>query len=182
LLSGIGFFGDRIKIIKYSDDTNIFLKSYEEVDAAFEVFNNFKLASGSRISCKKTQLLPLGSFRNKPYLLKFAGIYTECVKIFGFSISTNGFDNESNWSTAEKAVQKLERCVPSKGISIFGRVNAVMTYFLSSFFYSMKLLSPPPALVRRTTSAMDRYIWFPSRRNLVSKKLIKLPTELGGLK
>ena len=68
-----------------------------------------------------------------------------------------------------------------KDVSHFGRINTAMTYYLAHFWFFLKILTPSQALINRTEKALDRFVWYPCRKNMVAKKVLKLPSSHGGI-
>ena len=181
-ISGVSFFGKTYRITKYADDTTIFAKNYNEVREVFSIFDHFQAASGSRITHTKTQILRLGSFRNQDPPLLYQHFVVEEMKIYGVHISaTLGMDCNRNWNKAWEQVAKLRRSVPPKCLSIYGKIHTIMTFYLSAFWYTCCFVNPSMDLIKETEKQMDSYVWYPSRRNFVKKKVVKLPKDRGGL-
>ena len=167
---------------KYADDTNLLLKNFRSLDICFEVFQDFKEASGSCLRDNKTQIMVVGDTGNNVDVPeKYRNYITEMVKVYGVFFSKDlGLHAVENWRKPEQKINDLLTCVPPPGISIYGKVNSIMTYYLSSFWYITCFLKPPENVRQNAEIAMDRYIWYPSRTNIVSKQIIKLPSALGG--
>ena len=71
-----------------------------------------------------------------------------------------GLHAVENWRKPEQKINDLLTCVPPPGISIYGKVNSIMTYYLSSFWYITCFLKPPENVRQNAEIAMDRYIWY----------------------
>ena len=183
LLRGIGHAGEVHKITKYCDDTTIFVQSYDEIETCFQIFEGFKAASGSEISEKKTQILPIGSFRAQPYLLRYAQYYVDYLKLYGFFIHYSyGFHYDANWNSAISVCDgNLRQSIPVTGFSLFGRMISLTTYFLSHLWFRCFLLTPSTALIKTIERNIDRYLWYPSKKNFIKKDTLKLSYPYGGI-
>ena len=148
----------------------------------FQIFNEFEKASGSEISPSKTQILPLGAFRQRPFPIKYSEYCVTNLKIFGMYIDfQKGMHCLENWQKASSLFQKLQFQMPVPGVSWFGRMEMVKCYFLSYLWFICSILSPDNAFIVSMESKIDRYLWYPSRRNFVSRKIAKRLRVNGGL-
>ena len=180
IVRGIPMLGVEKKISKYADDTVFFLQSVVDVEIIFEIMHNYKLASGSRLTEAKTQILPVGegAIGVPDHLQEYV---VDVLKVYGVYFDANGFQRDENWHKAQASFELLQRTIPPYGISYEERVQSINTYFLSTLWYVGHIVRPPEILFRNFEKAMDRYIWFPTRKNLVPRKILKLPRSSGGI-
>ena len=180
-LRGVSFFGKTYVISKYADDTTIFTNNYEEIETVFSIFMDFQAASGSRLSDSKTQILPLGSLRDQIPPVRVQNFITDEMKIYGVSITSDGMECDRNWEKSRIQIRKLERATPPRCVSLFGKVHTVMTYYFSALWYVCNIITPSSDLIKDAEKQLDRYLWYPSRKNLIKKSCVKLPKNMGGL-
>ncbi len=181
LIKGISIHGNIYKINSYADDTNFFMKDFKSVNEVLQIYDKYKAASGAALNKVKTQILLLGPGQlSVP--AEFQPYVKEIIKIYGVFVKCTGFEGEENWVQVEDALKLKEYKVPTQELSYFGKIGVFMTYTLSKMWYIANLISPSEALCRNLERVLDRYIWYPSERNLIRKGLLKLPHENGGIK
>jgi hypothetical protein len=115
------------------------------------------------------------------YPLRFSDFYVESLKIYGFYIKQTGFHNNENFKKAESQIRKIDYTKPPKGVSIYGRVHCLNTYFLSMLWYVVLLLPPSDDFIRDAYKRIDKFIWFPSKKNHISRNKSHLNRTDGGI-
>ena len=181
MISGIPLCGTNCRITKYADDTSLFLSRWDEIDSVFQIFENYKLASGSRLKHAKTQLLLLGTLKNSVVPLRFTNFVVQKMKLYGIYFDSSGFDDDQNWEKCNETILKLERRMPPYGVSLFGKMHFIQIYYLCMFNYLIGMLTPSFDLVNRTNKAMIRFLWFPSDANFIAQDVLKLSPLDGGV-
>ena len=139
------------------------------------------MASGSRLKPAKTQILRLGSFKEIPVPARFQNFIVENLKIYGILITNAGVENVENWTKCGTSVENLKNRFPPNGFSSLGKMHFVYTYFLCFFNYVLRVGTPPDALVVNMYRAISRFLWFPSRSNIIKRDILLLDTEDGGI-
>ena len=181
MIKGIPLCGTNTRITKYADDTSLFVSKWIEVDTVFRIFALFKNASGSRLKSAKTQLLLLGNLQNALVPQRFHDFVTNRLKLYGFFVTPDGLDDPQNWEKCENTITKLSRRLPPYGVSLFGKMHHIHIFYLCMFNYLIRLIEPPAPLVRRAKDSIVRFLWFPSRANIISQKVLCLPPPDGGI-
>lgn len=96
VIRGPRIFSQEIKILKYADDTTIYLDSSPvSVQEIFRMLDDFGNASGLKVNFDKTILFPLGPFtHSKPYFLEDLPIIWSNwpVTLLGFTFTCNRED------------------------------------------------------------------------------------------
>ncbi len=182
LVKGIYIERHEFKINCYADDTNFFVKDFESVRELMRIYQNYKSASGATLKISKTQMLLLGRDEYFQVPAEFRQYIKDMIKIYGVQVTKNGFDIKENWEGVEDALKLKEYKVPTRDLSYYGKIGVFMTYTLSKMWYIANLITPNETLCRKVEHILDKYLWYPSERNLVKKSLLKLPIENGGLK
>ena len=184
-LQGIPLCGLNTKLTKYADDTSIFVRSFEEIDSVLSIFRLFKTASGSRLKEAKTQLLYLGAFKNltrEDTPSRFRAYVKENLKLYGVTLhASKDAASEANWEKPRKQIDTLKKRLAPYGVSLFGKIHFVNTYFLCMFWYITNILTAPKQLQRDAYNAIDRLLWLPSKINLIKKDILFLPVNKGGI-
>ena len=60
-------------------------------------------------------------------------------------------------------------------------MHHIHIFYLCMFNYLIRLIEPPAPLVRRAKDSIVRFLWFPSRANIISQKVLCLPPPDGGI-
>jgi hypothetical protein len=157
MLRGIPLCGSNNRITKYADDTSLFVSSWQEIDNIFRIFDLYKLASGSRLKNRKTQLLLLGNLKNAVVPQKYTPFVVKKLKLYGFFVTADGLDDEQNWEKCNNTADRLARRLPPFGVSLFGKMHFVHLYYLCMFNYLVNVITPPVQLVERTQNAIIRF-------------------------
>ena len=131
-LTGIPLYGTNTRITKFADDTSVFLTNFNEIRRVFEIFDQFRLASGSRLKQEKTQLLLLGNMRNMPLPAAYHDFVVDKLKIYGLWVDSLGFSPPENWNKCEETIAKLETRFPSLWYIGFWE-NSLYSYLLSVY-------------------------------------------------
>ena len=155
MLTGIPLYGVNTRITKFADDTSIFVTKWEEINTVFQIFDWYKLASGSRLKTAKTQLLPLGSFKNREVPLVFQNFAVDKLKIYGVWVNNGGFELQENWVKSGETIEKLNQRIPPYGTSFFGKIHHVMIYYLCMFNYVSNVTTPSSELIKKHTRLSD---------------------------
>ena len=61
------------------------------------------------------------------------------------------------------------------------QITLTSIYFLPKIWYLLNFLTPPKHIILSAENLIDRYLWFPAKKNIIKKETLKLPKEEGGL-
>ena len=87
--SGISIGNEETKILQYADDTTAILADTSSATALFRLLDDFKIVSGLKINCSKTEAMWIGSSRNckaQPFGIKWPN---EPIKALGIYYTYN---------------------------------------------------------------------------------------------
>ena len=82
-IKGISIGSEETKILQYADDTTAILADTSSATALFRLLDDFKIVSGLKINCSKTEAMWIGSSRNckaQPFGIKWPN---EPIKALG---------------------------------------------------------------------------------------------------
>ncbi|MCP4652754.1 MAG: hypothetical protein GY858_05150, partial [Candidatus Omnitrophica bacterium] len=162
--------------------TNLTLKDFQSITRVLIIYRCFKLASGATLKEAKNQLLLLGSATAEEVPQQLRDFIVNKLKIYGFTITAEGFDDEENWQEVQDALDLQEYKVPTIELSHYGKVGTFMTYTLSKMWYRSNLITPTPQIINKLERVLDGYLWYPSAgKHHVRKGVLKLPVEEGGI-
>ena len=121
-----------IKITQYADDTTVFVKDIRSVHRLFDLLQQFENCSGLRINQSKSEILWLGSLRQRKDSILKLKLSDETVYALGVYFS---YDEElatkRNFFEKLPKLKKILNIWSSRDISIYGRVNIVKTLAIS---------------------------------------------------
>ncbi|MCP4651394.1 MAG: hypothetical protein GY853_15115, partial [PVC group bacterium] len=182
LVRGVIIQGVEHKVNSFADDTNLTLENYRSIIRVLNIYHGFKAASGATLKEAKNQLLLLGSASLEEVPLQFRGYIVDKLKIYGITITAEGFEDEQNWQEVLEALNLQEYKIPTLELSLYGKIGTFMTYTLSKMWYRANLITPTPQIITKLEKVLDGYLWYPaSGKHHVRKGVLKLPTEEGGI-
>ena len=121
-----------VKISQYADDTTIFVKDIQSVHNLFHLLSQFESCSGLKINQSKSELLRLGSLRNRKDSVLSLKCSDEPIYALGVYFSYNEeLVTKMNFFDKLSPLQKLLNIWSSRDISIYGRINIVKTLTIS---------------------------------------------------
>ena len=166
------------KIKAYADDTIFFTPDNKSVDKIIETFNDFSLASGSKININKTTL-----FTNNVNMTPHPQIAeVKEIKIYGLT-----FDNSINgtpfttWRDLRIKIDNIIKAYSTKHTTIFGRNYIINTMVLSQFIYTCTILSPPEKWVKQINTKIRRFL-FKGTISKISNYNLSKDMKEGGIK
>ena len=142
-----------IKITQYADDTTIFVKDIRSVHRLFDLLQQFENCSGLRINQSKSEILWLGSLRQRKDSILNLKLSDETVYALGVYFS---YDDElatkRNFFEKLPKLKKILNIWSSRDISIYGRVNIVKTLAISKLTFICSVLDTPKGFTDEVNS------------------------------
>ena len=166
-----------VKVSQYADDTSTFATTDESVQALFELFAKYELASGAKLNQSKCHGLLLGSWRTRtsfPVDLRWSSSHIEAL---GSRLSHDG---EQTWGPA---LQKLDKTLSSwqhRKLSFRGRALIINSLGLSRFWYLGSVVPIDSDLVKKLNKITFPFLWARPREWL-SRASVTQPLRQGGL-
>ena len=158
-----------IKITQYADDTTVFVKDIRSVHRLFDLLQQFENCSGLRINQSKSEILWLGSLRQRKDSILELKLSDETVYGLGVYFS---YDEElatkRNFFEKLPTLKKILNIWSSRDISIYGRVNIVKTLAISKLTFICSVLDTPKGFSDEVNNIIFDYIWNfknPKRKN-----------------
>ena len=145
-----------VKVSQYADDTSTFATTDESVQALFELFAKYELASGAKLNQSKCHGLLLGSWRTRtsfPVDLRWSSSHIEAL---GSRLSHDG---EQTWGPA---LQKLDKTLSSwqhRKLSFRGRALIINSLGLSRFWYLGSVVPIDSDLVKKLNKITYPFLW-----------------------
>ena len=169
-----------IKITQYADDITVFVKDIRSVHKLFNLLQQFENCSGLRINQSKSEVLWLGSLRQRKDSILNLKLSDEPVYALGVYFS---YDEElatkKNFFEKLPKLKKLLNIWSSRDISVYGRVNIVKTLAISKLTFICSVLDTPKGFTDEVNNIIFDYIW--KYKNPKLKKTTIVKNKEGGL-
>jgi len=149
-----------IKITQYVDDTTVFVKDIRSVHRLFDLLQQVENCSGLRINQCKSEILWLGSLRQrKDYILNLK-LNDEPLYALGVYFSYDEeFATKRNFFEKLPKLNKTLNIWSSRDISIYGRVNIGKTLAISKLTVICSVLDTPKGFTDKVNNIIFDYIW-----------------------
>ncbi|KAJ8043497.1 hypothetical protein HOLleu_10605 [Holothuria leucospilota] len=174
-----GEHGKRVKFLQYADDATCVASSITDISQFLAIFDLFQKATGASINVGKTKGLKLGRMKNE----KVPGdICFSCssIKITGILFGTPDVI-QSNWTNKLNRAIKILNGWKNRHLSLIGKVLVVNTVIYPLFYYIAPVYRMPDSVIKDLSKAVFSFIWGEGKPDLVSRRVISLPKESGGL-
>ena len=170
-----------IKITQYADDTTVFVKDIQSAHKLFDLLQQFENCSGLRINQSKSEILWLGSLRQRKDSILNLKLSDEPVYVLGVYLSYDvELANKKNFFEKLPKLKKTLNIWSSRDISIYGRVNIVKTLAISKLTFICSVLDTPKGFTDEVNNIIFDYIWKYKNPKLKKTTIIKNKKE-GGL-
>ena len=184
-VKGIMVENTEIIISAYADDTTIYLKDFGSLHRVVHILETFQIYSGLKINLDKSELLPLGLFKdNHPDLnnddLHFTANPVRLLGVVFSSDLSNIF--ELNFVPKLKKLKEILRIWSMRDLSPIGKITIVKSLGLSQLIFLFSVLpKPPDNFLKEIDSIIFKFIWS-GKPDKLSRKSIIGDYEKGGLK
>ena len=165
-------------ISQYADDTSLILSSDDSIKAAFETYDLFEKASGSKLNRGKSKGLWLGSWRGRldtPVDLDWSSFK---LKVLGVFIGIGDLA-EDNWRPRINAVAKVLSSWCSRSLSLCRKALVINVLGLSLIWYVASLVHMPPHILHEICTLVFNFFWS-GKRDLVSRTVVVQSPLFGG--
>jgi len=170
-----------IKITQYVDDTTVFVKDIRSVHRLFDLLQQVENCSGLRINQCKSEILWLGSLRQRKDSILNLKLNDEPLYALGVYFSYDEeFATKRNFFEKLPKLNKTLNIWSSRDISIYGRVNIGKTLAISKLTVICSVLDTPKGFTDKVNNIIFDYIWKYKNPKLKKKTIIKTKRE-GGL-
>ena len=144
-MKGISIGNEETKILQYADDTTAILADTSSATTLFRLLDDFKIVSGLKINCFKTEAMCMDRFF-KNYKAQLFGTKwpNEPIKALGiYHTCDQKLLLEKNFIEKLDSIKNLTRIWSSRGFSIYGKITLIKSLLTSKFVYVSSLLPTP---------------------------------------
>ena len=188
-LSGISCYGlPPAKLLMYADDMNLFVSTSENFRKLRSVLDDSTLAIGCRFNLNKTDILIVGSMahRSTPSHDDIKQCFDEAyflpantpLRVLGMWVGSP--DRASpRWKQILAHIKKLASQWNGIGASLLNRVLLAKALMLSRCYYLLDGNSIPPAILRKISNIIQRFVR--GSYSTAPYSLLEAPLVSGGL-
>ena len=148
-IKGIKINESEVKISQYADDTTIVLDGSQiSLDETILTLDKFALFSGLQINFQKSNIVPIGSLKNKITPTNKAHHLTTTngpVRLLGISFRTDKNDLVAlNFEPQLKKIKTLLNSWLARNLSPIGKITIVKSLAISKLTFLFSVLPDPP--------------------------------------
>ena len=165
------------KLTAFADDCKFVINTDQSVSVIFEHFDNYSKFSGSKINKDKTELLFIGTWRNRietPLNIK----RVESMNIFGIVFGTTNL--RDNWNPVVENILQRINIFSSRKLSLPAKAKIINVMILAKAWYLAAIIPPPRAVQVTIERNIFRFLWS-GKRETINRKTMYLPLEEGGV-
>ena len=178
---------NNIKCRQLADDTSLFLKYENDINAASNVIEEFYSFSGLKLNSHKTKLMKIGHHIQDDIVTPFEIV--DKIKILGivFENGKRAIDIDENWTGRIEKLTRIIQLWSKRDLSIMGK-NVIVNFFLvSQLIYVMQSIGLPEKVLIDVNRLFYKFIWqkrFSNRKAFekVKRVIVEGNIEDGGLK
>ena len=159
-IKGISVGNTQIKITLYADDTTLFLKDRDSVQALLETLESFKKCSGLEVNKAKTEAMWLGLWaerKDTPF-----GFRWPKDSVYSLGIHFTKEKRISDALNFEKKLEDLQKILNSwkrRKLTLLGRINIAKSLGLSKLIYNASVLSLPEEFAKKVDKIVFDFVW-----------------------
>ena len=161
------------------------MKDKDSLIQAIKVLNDFRTYSGLKVNLDKSDVLPLGMYRdNPPDISDLHMEYTtSTVRLLGVSFDYNLTNMvELNYVPKLEKLKEILRVWSMRDLSPIGKITIVKSLGISQLVFLFSVLPKPPNnFIKELNSVIYNFIWS-GKPDKISRNTIIGDYEKGGLK
>ena len=172
----------KIKLLGYADDSNVFISRETDLNVLYMIINKFCIATGAQINTQKTKIMGFGKWSTKTtWSANWLVSENTSLKCLGISLYKDWESTaRENWLLIENKVQKHINCITSRQLTIFQKSLYVNSCILSKIIYISHIIPVDKVIAKRLTKLIFNYIWN-GNYDPIKRDFLYLPKEEGGI-
>ncbi len=169
---------DKLKVLQFADDTQIFVTDKRSIDKVFETLVQYSKASGAKVNKKKTQILGIGAWTDNIEVTSGVKWVKGPVKALGVYYGERNMDviYDDMLSKVKSRLQMWSH----RRLTLQGKVYLVKSIGLSVWHHIINAEVVPTQKIKQLEDIIWSFIW-ENKRGLVNRAVCSQPKEKGGL-
>ena len=180
-IKGITIEGEETKLLQYADDTTAVLADTDSAHALFKLLDEFGTLSGLKVNSSRTEGMWIGSLKNneeKPFGIKWPGGSIKALGVF-FSYDDDQLCTK-NFTEKLDSIKKQINIWSSRGLSLYGKVTIIKSFFIPKFVYISSLLPTPKKFIKELNQLIFKFLW--NGKDKIRRVSVISNYEEGGIK
>ena len=172
----------KFKLLGYADDSNVFIKSENDLPILFNILKIFGSATGAEINTNKTKIMGFGSWKGKTnWNANWLVPESHSIKCLGIYYFNNWNDTvNKNWQLVEEKIDTCLRFMKLRKLTIFQKGVLVNSCVISKLIYVASIIPIPIKVAKNITQMIFKYLWN-GRYDPIRRDALYLPKECGGI-
>ena len=172
---------NEVKLSQYADDTTVLLSDVQSLSRLFDLLSLFERCSGLKLNQTKSEMLWLGSMRNRKDTIHDLQLSAEPVYALGAHFSYDlEVSEKKNFFDKLGSLKKTLNMWSQRDLSIAGRINIIKTLALSKLVFICSVMNTPKDFSKEVDKITFDFIWDHKPAKIKKTTLIKQKTA-GGL-
>ena len=172
---------NEVKLSQYADDTTVFLSDIQSLSRLFDLLLLFERCSGLKLNQTKSEMLWLGSMRNRKDTIHDLQLSAEPVYALGAHFTYDlEVSEKKHFLDKLGSLKKTLNMWSQRDLSIAGRINIIKTLALSKLVFICSVMNTPKEFSKEVDKITFDFIWDHKPAKKKKTTLIKQKTA-GGL-
>ena len=186
LIRGIKISDNECKISQYADDTTFILDgTRSSIERSFVLLNIFAKLSGLKVNYEKTEVLWIGSFKNRTHKLAINQNIKwsiRKVKSLGVWFSISKEEAVSlNYQEKKEKISKILNCWQLRRLTLLGKITVIKSLAASQLVYIMSSLPSSQSYLKEIHQLLYHFLW-DGRGDKIERSVMLNEYKDGGLK
>ena len=172
---------NEVKLSQYADDKTVLLSDVQSLSRLFDLLSLFERCSGLKLNQTKSEMLWLGSMRNRKDTIHDLQLSAEPVYALGAHFTYDLEVSEKKiFFDKLGSLKKTLNMWSQRDLSIAGRINIIKTLALSKLVFICSVMNTPKEFSKEVDKITFDFIWDHKPAKIKKTTLIKQKTA-GGL-
>ena len=151
---------NEVKLSQYADDTTVLLSDVQSLSKLFDLSSLFERCSGLKLNQTKSEILWLGSMRNRKDTILDLQMSGEPVYALGVHFTYDlEVSEKKNFFDKLGSLKKTLNMWSQRDLSIVGRINIIKTLALSKLVFICSVMNTPREFSKEVNKITFDFIW-----------------------
>lgn len=147
------------KVFQYADDTTLFLKDFNSVKKAMNVFEKYCRGAGAKVNGEKTEYMRMGQVKDLIGIFQFKE-QSNNMKILGIRIGIDEIKiRDLIWEEVIGGMIKRLNFWKQRVLFLKGKVLVLNSLFLSKMWYILTVVSLPLWVYKKIKANILSFLW-----------------------